>query len=191
MNQHLRFWAMCCLITVTVFCKAQQTRYSLFIYNRLHNSYEAVVANKPYAIVVNDTATYKGYFDAVYENNFFFATKDSVYLLQPQEIKSVMRIRDFSSDQGMLTFGQRMAEYTCIGISSVSTFIFLPASLALLKEDVSAGLILGAISATLAVGPALIASALVNSNRESMLIINSSPGQRFNNLEVCIQPSAP
>lgn len=191
MNPTLRLLALCSFMLVAFVCQAQQAQYRLFIYNRLHNSFEAVVANKPYAVVVNDTATFKGYFDAVYENNFLFVTKDSVYVLHPNEIKSVMRIKGFSDSGAPLSFGEHIGEYTCIGISAFSTFILLPVSLALLSDELTAGLFLGAVSAVLAVGPALIASALINKGEASAEAINSRPGERFNDLEVCIRASAP
>ena len=70
-----------CGLFLCLYASAQTPSYNLYINNKTHNSYDQVKANQPYQIWLKDTASLKGYFDAVYENTFlFFERAFHIYL---------------------------------------------------------------------------------------------------------------
>ena len=151
--KHFSFTLLFCLFITQL--SAQRAPYRLLIYNKLHNSYEQVEDNKPYQIWVADTLNLKGYFDVVNENNFAFVTKDSTYILYPENVHHMARISGFS-DRAIYTSSNRTGKVilgtSMVTVGSVFAVPFAIASLiepiALIPTAFSAIIIGGGIAIT-------------------------------------------
>lgn len=144
----LSSFVLVCGLFFSLYVSAQKQSYSLYINNKIHNSYDQVKANQPYQIWLKDTASLKGYFDAVYENTFLFVTKDSTYVLQPEEVNFVAAISGFGNNSSYINNnkGLKLASgVTLTTIGSIGVLI----SLGILSQDASAGAISAIISGTI------------------------------------------
>ncbi len=121
---------------------AQQMANQLFIHNIKNNSYYKVVAFQPYAILTDNNEVLKGYFDAVYDETFFFATKDSVYLFKTENIKGVFETAGISGNLRNYSKGGN----TALQVGGVTMItlgaLFLPGTIVALSEEINAGIVL-------------------------------------------------
>lgn len=134
------------LIAISFASNAQQMSNQLFIHNIKNNSYYKVVAFQPYAILTDNNEVLKGYFDAVYDETFLFATKDSVYVLKPDNIKGVAETDGYRGNPNSTSQRGNSALHSGGAVLITIGAILLPGTLVALFEDVSAGVVLTAIT---------------------------------------------
>lgn len=131
---------------------AQHLANQLFIYDLKNNSYEKVKPFRQYFILVNDTGVIKGYFDAVYDDNFLFATRDSVYLINPENIKGVIEGYGFNGNSSNYSKsggpGLQVGGIILVTIGA----ILLPGTLVTLLSDVGPGLVFSAFTGGILTG---------------------------------------
>lgn len=136
----------------TLSSNAQNLANQLFVFDIKNNSYQKVIPFRPYVILVNDTGLLKGYFDAVYDENFLFATRDSVYLINPENVKGIIESDGFNgnsknsskSDGTLLQVGG--AALVTLGA------LLLPATLVTLFSEVGPGLVFSAFTGGILTG---------------------------------------
>jgi hypothetical protein len=130
------------VITLIVFSfalKAQHLANKLYIHNAKNNSYENAVAFQPYAVLTNNNEILKGYFDAVYDETFLFATKDSLYVLKPDNIKGVVQIAGIGGNPNNYSKGGNIGLQVG-GIAMITLgALFLPATIVTLTEGIGGG----------------------------------------------------
>ncbi len=145
-NFHAKLFLSFILIVFSFTSSAQQLANQLFIHNTKNNSYQKVIAFQPYAVLTDNNEVLKGYFDAVYDETFLFATKDSVYVLKPENIKGVVETAGISGNPNNFSRGGT----TALQVGGVTMLtlgaLFLPATIVALTEEVSAGVILTAFT---------------------------------------------
>lgn len=167
---------LCVILFVGFFfpANAQHMANQLFIHDIKNNSYKKVIEFQAYAVLLNDTGLLKGYFDAVYDNSFLFATKDSVYTLLPEQIRGITEISSFSN-KGLVNYSKPGNIALQAGGITLVTLgaLFLPGTIVLLIEETGAGAILAAFTGgMLAGGTAMINS---SSKRRKETQNNASP----------------
>lgn len=164
-NFHVKLPVLFILIVCSFILNAQQLVNQLFIHNIKNNSYQKVVAFQPYAVLTEHNEVLKGYFDAVYDETFLFATKDSVYVLKPENIKGVVETGGISGGSNNNSKGGSSALQVG-GITMVTLgAIFLPGTIVALTEEISAGAILAVFTGGLIGGGiAMISSASKRKN---------------------------
>lgn len=175
---------------LSVYASAQKQTYKLYINTKIHNSYDEVKANQPYQVWLKDTISLKGYFDAVYENTFLFVTKDSTYVLHPEEVNFLAPISGFGTNSTYLNNNKGLklaAGVTLCTLGGVAVLI----SLGILSEDVSAGAISAIISgAILTSGIALInASNNINGKVSGYYYLSPQNKKLHSKLRI-LQPSS-
>jgi len=147
-------WPLSILFICFIFSlNAQHLANQLFIHDIRNNSYKKVIEFQAYAVLVNDTGIVKGYFDAVYDNTFLFATKDSVFVLSPEQIKGIVEISNFGNN-GMINYSKSGTIALQAGGITLVTLggLFLPGTIVLLIEETGAGAILSAFTGGLLAG---------------------------------------
>jgi hypothetical protein len=132
----------------SLYASAQKQSYNLYMNNNIHNSYDQVKANQPYQIWLKDTASLKGYFDAVYESTFLFVTKDSTYVLRPEEVNFVAAISGFGDNSSYVKNNKGLKLASGVTLTTIGSIGVL-ASLGILSQDASAGAITAIISGTI------------------------------------------
>jgi hypothetical protein len=138
----LKLHLIIALIVLSCASNAQQLVNQLFIHNIKNNSYQKVIAFQPYAVFTDNNEILKGYFDAVYDESFLFATKDSVFVLKTENIKGVVETAGISGNPNNYSKGGSTA-LQAGGITMVTLgALFLPATIVALTEEISAGVIL-------------------------------------------------
>jgi hypothetical protein len=140
------------ILAFTLPSNAQHLADQLFIYDIKNNSYEKVKPFRPYFILVNDTGVLKGYFDAVYDDNFLFATRDSVYLINPENIKGI--IEDYGFNGNSSNYSKSGGPGLQVGGIILVTIgaILLPGTLVTLFSDVGPGLVFSAFTGGILTG---------------------------------------
>lgn len=162
----MRLFKFIILVIVTLLfvdAQAQQARYKLLIHNKTHNSYWQVKANKPYQIWLNDTVNLKGYFDEVNEQDFYFVTKDSTYLIKPESVNYLAQISGFGSKAFYVKDGSTTKLVFGVIASTLGSLIFIPSAIASFEDSeylIGAG-VSAAITAT---GILLIKASNVQNN---------------------------
>lgn len=152
------------LLVLCIFCLtsnltfAQKLKEHLFIYDSQNNSFKITTDNQPYAVFLNDTLVLKGYFDAVYPTNFLFATKDSVYLLTPEQILDIHPI-DFNTNTttNYSKTGNSVLKAGGIVLITIGALLS-PAAIAALILEPASGLVFGAFTGGLLTGGILMTS---------------------------------
>lgn len=178
------------LIVLSFASNAQQLVNQLFIHNTKNNSYHKVVAFQPYAVLTVNNEVLKGYFDAVYDETFLFATKDSVYVLKPENIKGVVETAGVSGNPNNYSKGGSTA-LQAGGITMVTLgALFLPGTIVALTEEISAGVILTVITGGLVGGGiAMISSASKRKNNiQSMVAPDEMLRNSKNRLRIIKSP---
>lgn len=125
--KYLLLTLLFCLFFSVTF--AQRAPYRLLIYNKIHNSYNQVEDGKPYQIWVSDTLSLKGYFDEVNERSFAFVTKDSTYMLQPEEIRYMARITGFGERSNYVSPSQTGKIVLGTTLVTIGSIVFVPSLL--------------------------------------------------------------
>lgn len=134
------------LIAFTFASNAQQMTNQLFIHNIKNNSYYKVIAFQPYAILTDNNEVLRGYFDAVYDETFLFATKDSVYVLKPDNIKGVAETDGYRGNPNSTSQKSNSALHSGGAVLITIGTIMLPSALIAIFDNVSAGVVLTAIT---------------------------------------------
>lgn len=145
-NFHTKLILSIVLIVFSFTSNAQQLANQLFIHNTKNNSYQKVVAFQPYAVLLQNNEVLKGYFDAVYDETFLFATKDSVYVLKPEDVTGVVETAGFSGNPKNYSKGSNSA-LQAGGITMITLgALFLPATIVSITEEIGFGVILTAFT---------------------------------------------
>ena len=150
MMNKLRSFSLLCMVFFSLYASAQ-SKYNLYINNKIHNSYDMVKANQPYQIWLKDTASLKGYFDAVYENTFLFVTKDSTYVLRPDEVNFLAAISGFGNNSSYVNNNKTLKLASGVTLTTIGSIGVL-ISLGVLSQDAAAGAISAIISGTILTG---------------------------------------
>ncbi len=157
-----------CGLFLCLYASAQTPSYNLYINNKTHNSYDQVKANQPYQIWLKDTASLKGYFDAVYENTFLFVTKDSTYVLRPDEVHFLAPISGFGNNSTYVNNNKTLNLVSGVTLTTIGSIGVL-ISLGLLSESASAGAISAIISGAILTG----GIALINASNSIKSKVNN------------------
>lgn len=167
----MRLFKFIALAVVTLFfvdASAQQSKYKLFIYNKLHNSYWEVKANTPYQVWLNDTNNLKGYFDEVYESTFLFVTKDSTYTIAPESVNYLAQISGFGPKAHYAKRGSTVKYGLGVLVTTFGTIMLVPSAISAFFEKEA--LILVGVSAAITTGGILLIKSATN---ESNLVSSS------------------
>jgi hypothetical protein len=140
------------IYTYTLSSNAQNLANQLFVFDIKNNSYQKVIPFRPYVILVNDTGLLKGYFDAVYDDNFLFATRDSVYLINPDNVKGVIESYGFNGNSR--NYSKSDGTLLQVGGAALVTLgtLLLPATLITLFNEVGPGLVFSAFTGGILTG---------------------------------------
>ncbi len=184
---HAKWLYAILLIGFAFSANAQHMANQLFIHDTKNNSYIKVVEFQAYAVLLNDTGLLKGYFDAVYDNTFLFATKDSVYLLSPEQIRGIIEISSFSNKSIINYSKPGNVALQAGGITLVTLgALFLPGTIALLIEETGAGAILAAFTGGMLAGGIAMINSSSKKRRETQNNLSPEDAARTNHNQLRI-----
>ncbi len=178
---------LCIFCVITNITFAQKLKEHLYIYDSQNNSYKITTHNQPYAIFLNDTLVLKGYFDAVYPTDFLFATKDSVYLLTPDQVLDIHPIAGFNTNTSgnYSKAGNSLLKAGGIVVITIGALI-LPATIAALIFEPQSGLVFAAITGSLITGGILMTSHANKNIKNASGLTDTNYSQRNNRYRLYI-----
>lgn len=184
---HAKWLCSALIICFAFSVNAQHLANQLFIHDIKNNSYKKVVEFQAYAVLLNDTGMLKGYFDAVYDNTFLFATKDSVYVLLPEQIKGIAEISGFGNN-GIINYSKSgNAALQAGGITLVTLgALLLPGTIALLIDDTGAGAVLSAFTGGMLAGGITMINSASKRRKETQNYLSPEEAVRINHNQLRI-----